>query len=134
MLQSYAVLDQPGEVYLAASASPWLPESADGTRQIVIRTPGVGDVKGVLFVPNAARTGLEPLPFRVPAAAAQADADSRFYAVKLANLHLLLSGQAPGGAWFRHQIAVTREELGRTKAEQTAPLDVPGVRRADATG
>ncbi len=118
-LESYATLDVPGEVYME-SLSALVMRPPNRERLIAIRAPSNVDVKGVLFVPTADAKGLEPMPFRVPRSAAKADAETNFYALKLAYLNALVERRIPGGAWFRHQIVATRQAMGRQRAEQLA--------------
>ena len=116
-LDPYAVLNVPGEVYLELRSAEFGRPAFGRQRQIAIRTPANVEVKGLLFVPNADGSGLEPLPFSVPRSAAKPDAETNFYALKLAQLNWLVERRIPGGAWFRHQIVATRQAMGRQGAE-----------------
>ena len=85
------------------------------------------DITGRLVVPNSKMTGMVSLAFSVPATAAKPEAKAAFYQAKAACYEHLLGRDIPGGAWFRHQVRLTRAEQNLPPAgEVVRPPRWPG--------
>ncbi len=128
MMDAYATLDGPGEVYVdwernrPFTAAPVGGAAAERDR-IAVRAPADKDVSGRLFLPKSDATGYVALKFRIPASAADKDAKHRFLSLKADHYQRLLGRDIPGGAWFRYELRQTQKALGQT------PAAGPGVPR-----
>ncbi len=122
-MQPYAVLDGQGEVY-TTTANRWsafeAPVVADpnGTTvasrgpSVAIRTTKARTITGRLFLPKKDFSGLVVLKFSIPADQGKAANRKAFLKYKLQHYENLMSRDIPGTAWFRHQVRVTRKDLG----------------------
>ncbi|MCZ7634808.1 MAG: hypothetical protein M5U12_01285 [Verrucomicrobia bacterium] len=129
-LQSYAVLDGPGEAYFdGETAFPWAGEPAEPV-SLAICAPAGQDVTGRLFVRRDDLMGLVPLRFKVPATAARPEARERFLAAKQAHFRALQRRGLPGTAWFRHQADSAARERGADPATDADTPWFPGQARA----
>lgn len=132
--EPYAVVDGSGEAYLTgpgAAGDYWnnFADSRVDSRpemHVLFRAPEDQEVKGRLVLVNADATGMDLLRFSVPASAAKPEAKEPFYRAKLAHYLHLLSRDIPGGAWFRHQVRLTRIEL---KMQPDDPAALPPAQR-----
>jgi hypothetical protein len=112
-MQSYAVLDGPGEVYVDTSGNrPWMPLTL-ATAGLSIQAPRDTEISGRLYVPTSDMNGMVQLKFKVPPGEMSAGAKSNFFEAKLAHYQQLGSRNLPGAAWFRHQALAAAKELGR---------------------
>ncbi len=130
-MQPYAVLNGEGEVYVSAeSLRQRRPGNRRGERRgpddLAIRTTSGEDVTGRLFWPKTDLSGMAVVRFRIPAADADVGDRDDFYRAKIRHYENLLERDAPGAAWFRHQIREARKEL---KTDQSDEEDEPATRR-----
>lgn len=121
--QPYAVLKGAGEAYVRAN-DPYnvTPE----TVHIAVRYPADAAVAGTLYWPRRTEEGKPQdqfvrLPFQVPATSADPKYRADFLEARRAHYERLLSADLPGSAWFRHQVDITRHELGQTHDTSAAP-------------
>ncbi len=130
---AYAVLDGEGEVYVKYFFNTRQVEGAPGPdmqREIGIRVPQVRDVTGRLFLPSWDNEGMQVARFRLPASQARAESRGEFYELKLAHYEDLLSSGVPGAAWFRHEVRMAQEALGREVKDARPGRTPPGRRPA----
>jgi hypothetical protein len=116
-LRPYVVLDAPGEAFVINN-DPVRPANWP----LCVRAEGGTDVTGRLFLPKADWNGMVAVKFRIAASAANASARDLFHAAKVAHYQTLIEENAPGAAWFRHQVRRTLEAAGPAAAERIARL------------
>ena len=112
------VLDGPGEGCLARPPSTpdgvlWHRSYSPSGSRLLVRAPAGADVTGRIVLP--AKRGAAPriLRFRLPAAAASAEAREEVLAARESWFGHLVWVGAPGRAWFRHRtMELRRERLG----------------------
>jgi len=122
-LQPYAVLDGPGEIYVTPTAmgSPFRPwwgiarELTTGTPSVAICVPQARNITGTIFLPKSDYSGMVALKFSIAADKGDVEHRKAFLKSKLEHYEMLMSRDAPGTAWFRHQVRVTRKDLGISK-------------------
>ncbi len=123
-LQPYAVLDGEGDIFVTPTAmgSPLTRRwgfgrgELTGTPSVAIRVPQARDITGTIYQPKSDYSGMVALKFSLAADQGQEELRESFLQEKLQHYRALLSRNAPGTAWFRHQARVTRKDLG-LKAE-----------------
>jgi hypothetical protein len=123
-LQPYAVLDGEGDIFVTpmAMGSPLTRRwgfgrgELTGTASVAIRVPQARDITGTIYQPKSDYSGMVALKFSLAADQGQEELRESFLQAKLQHYRALLSRNAPGTAWFRHQARVTRKDLG-LKAE-----------------
>lgn len=112
---SYAALDGPGEALVVdRNLQPFNPvigsDLSDPT--LVVKAPVGNDVAGRLVVRNRWDPEYSLVRFKISAAMAKSDARATFWQARR-NYYTFLQDQGiPGGAWFRHQAAISARELG----------------------
>jgi hypothetical protein len=126
-LAPYAVLDGVGEVYVTGM-DPYFggyPSNVErsSVRTLCIRGPHAAEISGTLYVPNASRSGLNKVRFKIPASAADPKAHKSFYEAKEHHFRLLLDHHLPGGAWFRYEVRQAQAALaGKSVVEFEAQM------------
>lgn len=123
-MRAYATLDGSGEACIVGRGwqgdlwdSPHTTPALQADARILIRAPQGKDVAGRLVVPASDLKKMAMVRFVVPSSAAKADAKTAFYDAKIAYYQNLLNRDIPGGAWFRRQIRLAKNELHRPMAE-----------------
>ncbi len=113
--QPYAVGEQSAEIYVEVDPGfTWNPrrsfiENLDGCR-IAIRSKKTGKPLGKLFLPKPDCSGFFVLDFVGPDPSVdQAGMRDKFFKTKENHYTNLLTWQAPGAAWFRHQARAARQ-------------------------
>lgn len=101
-------------VYADAS-NRW--RNANGQQFLFVRTTGQNKPRG--FVARPGRKALIRQTFMATGQQASADWKDEFYAAKNRHYEFLRGQNLVGGAWFRHQAAVARNELGVQARELT---------------
>jgi hypothetical protein len=132
-MQPYAIVDGPGEAYLAGSGAAgqyWMQLTEASALHLYIRAPEGQEVKGRLVFAKADRSGMDVLRFVVPASRAKPEAKVPFYDAKIAHYRNLEARSIPGGAWFRHQARVAAAEMDR-QPDAVQPRFTPQVSRQD---
>ena len=114
-MQTYMVLDGQGEAYVTGvdqrfARTPYVPNAVAPT--IAIRTPKARRITGRLFLPKKDFSGMVAVKFSIPADQGKAENRKRFLQSKLRHYQYLMSRDIPGTAWFRHQVRLTRKDLG----------------------
>jgi hypothetical protein len=107
---AYAVLDGPGEAWLA-SRTGFDDRHGGGHGTLAVAVPWKRDVTGRLFLEDE-EGRLVPVRFRVPADAFSSDARTQALTVARDEALALLNGGWPGAAWWRHRVAALEQELG----------------------
>jgi hypothetical protein len=107
------VLDGSGEAYVEGRSGQVTMGPVDWREGAVlaIQSTAGKEVTGRLFLPKDDLSGMVPLTFSVPAAAARPDARQAFLRAKFYNYDRLLASGAAGGAWFRHEQQAAKREL-----------------------
>jgi len=115
----YGALDGPGEIYIDMPADPWERMNAEPDDAIVVVCAPQGmDVTGRIFLPRPGAAGMVGMDFSLAADEGSAEHREHFLNVKRAHYQGLLGRRVPGGAWFRHQVRLTRQALGETRAPE----------------
>ena len=120
VMQPYAVIDGPGEAYVTAADEPFGPfarpavttPQATAAPSVAIRTAQPRKITGRLFLPGKGYRGMVALKFSIPADQGNAENRKAFLQSKLWHYQFLKGRDIPGTAWFRHQVRVTRRDLG----------------------
>jgi hypothetical protein len=125
--QPYIVLEGSGEAYVTGNDGY---NVTGQTTNVAIRAPEGQPVKGTLYWPRRAETDpardeLVSLKFEVPTTAAAATNLPHFLRAKAQHYQRLADANLPGGAWFRHQIELTRRELGIQRDDPTNATQRP---------
>jgi hypothetical protein len=114
------VLDGDGEAYVQCDN---VYNVTAETTHVAVRYRQALEVKGTLYWPSrtedAAKDQLTRVRFHIVPSAAQAKYRANFLNAKVAHYERLRQADVPGSAWFRHQIDLTRRELGQ--ATEQAP-------------
>jgi hypothetical protein len=108
-------LDGDGEAYVRCDD---VNRVTAETTQIAARSPQGKGVKGTLYWPRRVENGkpqddFAQVRFAIAPSAADAMHRAGFLHAKVAHYQRLLAADMPGGAWFRHQVDLTRRELGQ---------------------
>ena len=132
--EPWARVANGGEAYVELPQLRWDAWRWHGTGRegsaLVVRAAAGADVTGVLVVPNTDASGMVPLSFAVPRAAATDDARTAFYRVKYAHYERLLGTGRPGAAWFRHEARAAEAALGPFEAGRVLADALPAGRPA----
>lgn len=108
------ILDGEGEIYWDYPGSGdfrWV-DNVDGFGTIHVRTMNASqDVVGRFFYPRRDAEGCAVAQFKIPAAKAKPTAKDAFYQAKRNHYQRLLNDDAPGAAWFRHELDAAALEL-----------------------
>ena len=119
ILEPYAVLEGPGEVFVERS----------GDSRTALRAPEGRLVKARLYVPNPDWTSMQGFSFTVEPSGKSTEAKKDFFRAKVKHYERLLSRGIPGAAWFRHQADEARKVLAGLSGEKPAenePSPFPG--------
>lgn len=114
-----AIVDGEGEAYVAASDDGergWALQDY-GDMAIYIRVPQAREITGTLLLPDEQFKRLMPYRFRIKEDAFEADLRDAFLTAKLSHFHDMRIVGVPGQAYFRHQEAQLRAELGHDAPE-----------------
>ncbi|UCD75442.1 MAG: hypothetical protein JSV91_00700 [Phycisphaerales bacterium] len=115
----YGALDGPGEIYIDMPADPWERMNAEPDDAVAVLCAPQGiDVTGRIFLPRRVSGGMVGMDFSITADEGSVEHRERFLNVKRAHYQRLLDRRAPGGAWFRHQVRLTKQALGDTKSPE----------------
>ncbi|MDY0167233.1 MAG: hypothetical protein RBS80_11865 [Thermoguttaceae bacterium] len=120
VMQAYVALDGPGEAYVRyQTPAPWDRGSAEADREhLAVRAPEGRDVTGRLYLPSRDLSAFAIVKFRIPASAADKNAQRSFLQLKAEHYEQLVSRDIPGGAWFRYQLRQTQKALGKPTTEE----------------
>ncbi len=119
-VQPYAVMEGEGDIYVTPSAMGFpftrrwgtASEGTSGTPSVAIRAPQAREITGKIYLPKSDYSGMVALKFSIAADRGREDLREKFLRTKLQHYEMLMSRDAPGTAWFRHQVQETRKELG----------------------
>jgi hypothetical protein len=115
-----AVLDGPGEVYVAFESSDWISltnAELEKSGWLVVCAPQGRDVTGSLYFPMPGWSGMNRSRFQIPATAADPTGKSFFHWGKMDSYARLASRQLPGSAWFRYQSGSERSLVADRPAQ-----------------
>jgi hypothetical protein len=117
-MQPRAVLDGPGEIYVAPSVRrPSTPDDpAPAPRALIaVRTQKGKDVVGRIFLVKQDGSEMQTLKFKIAAGEARSENKTGFLRTKQTHYQNLLQRDVAGAAWFRHQHREVARQLGQSK-------------------
>lgn len=118
----YAALDGAGEaiVQMENRLAPWSFTAQNLLdARVMIRVPEAREVTGRLYLPSKEMKEYVITRFRIPADKHKLPSGERFYSAKVEELQQLLNEQAPGAAWFRHELRETQRKLNQAPQAPT---------------
>lgn len=119
IMQPFAVLqDAPGsEIYLdaAASGNSWQPAGREQTF-LAIRSASGRELRGTAYLPKPDFSGMDAVPFTIPATARTVDAKT-FHQAREHYYQTRWEAGLPGAAWFRHEAQEAAVAQGKAHAD-----------------